>query len=661
MEIPKQLQNENFRFCKIKDGTKAPEEKAWQSWNNYFYYNEEFKKDRDAYGVVCGIGKLYVIDFDEQQIQEELLIKLPTTFTVKTGGKGLYHLYFTDNSKLPLSYQINNKENKRVLDIQGNGKQVIGVNSKHAETKKLYEVINDIPIAEFPQQELLQLLEQLDFKYNLCGGSGSGTNARLTQCKFHDDHDPSMAIYQDNGTFYCFGCRAYGFLEVLNYKGEPKKKETKNGTFYYIEKEDIEKFMKHFVNEESIIPEDNNINFKEIYEELNNIFRYWCDLREELYIIIPIWVIGTYFHKQFPTYPYLFFNACKGSGKTRLLKLIASLSYKGKVLNNLSEASVFRTASDRTFCIDEFERVGSKEKAVLRELLNSAYKKGISVERTIKKKTKMEEKYEIESFDLYCPIALANIWGMEEVLSDRCIAGILEKSDKKEITRLVETFDINLEIQQIKQKMVTQVPLFPQVTQKEYTHILTKWNSTIRGTEALESLESLESQESQESLNFIFNKIKESNLEGRYLELWFPLLILANKCEIFDKMLEIAQNMVILRKEEDISESRDIALLEFISKLEPTDNFISIRKITQEFKEQEELEWISPDWVGRALKRLVLIKQKRKVSKGREVILDYEKAMQKIKMFKPFEKTEPKQEELKKEYQEELVEDEPQY
>jgi hypothetical protein len=273
----------------------------------------------------------------------------------------------------------------------------------------------------------------------------------------------------------------------------------------------------------------------------------------------------------------------------------------------------------------------------------------------------MEEKYEIESFDLYCPIALANIWGMEEVLSDRCIAGILEKSDKKEITRLVETFDINLEIQQIKQKMVTQVPLFPQVTQKEYTHILTKWNSTIRGTEALESLESLESQESQESLNFIFNKIKESNLEGRYLELWFPLLILANKCEIFDKMLEIAQNMVILRKEEDISESRDIALLEFISKLEPTDNFISIRKITQEFKEQEELEWISPDWVGRALKRLVLIKQKRKVSKGREVILDYEKAMQKIKMFKPFEKTEPKQEELKKEYQEELVEDEPQY
>jgi len=85
------------------------------------------------------------------------------------------------------------------------------------------------------------------------------------------------------------------------------------------------------------------------------------DIEEQHYKIIALWIIGTYFHKQFATYPYLFFNAPKSSGKSRLLKLVASLSWNGRYLISISEAVLFRTASKRTFCIDEFERVGSKE------------------------------------------------------------------------------------------------------------------------------------------------------------------------------------------------------------------------------------------------------------------------------------------------------------
>jgi len=36
----------------------------------------------------------------------------------------------------------------------------------------------------------------------------------------------------------------------------------------------------------------------------------------------------------------------------------------------------------------------------------------------------------IEEFAVYCPIAMANIRGMENVLGDRCISLILEKSSK---------------------------------------------------------------------------------------------------------------------------------------------------------------------------------------------------------------------------------------
>jgi len=656
MEIPKQLQNENFRFCKIKNGTKAPEEKCWQSWNNHLYYNEDFKQDRDAYGIVCGIGGLYVIDFDEQQIQDELLIKLPKTFAVKTGGKGLYHLYFTDNSKLPLSYQINNKENKRVLDIQGNGKQVIGTNSKHAETKRLYEVVNDIPIIEFPQQELLKLLEDLDFKYNLYGGSGTGTNARLTQCKFHDDHDPSMAIYQDNGTFYCFGCRAYGFIEALNYKGKLNKKETKNGTFYYIEKEDIEKFMKPFTKEENIIKENIDIDLKDIYENIIKVLKFYCDLKEENYSLIAVWIIGTYFYKNFSTYPYLYFNAPKGSGKTRLLKLIAKLSYNGDILVSISESVLFRTAGDSTICIDEFESLHGKEKQVLRELLNAGYKKGLGVKRAIKVKG-IKEKYEIERYDVYSPKAMANIWGMDEVLGDRSITLILDKSNNPLFTRKVEDFEENDSILNIKQQLnQIQCSLCSVVTEKK---INSAWNMYTNTYVDNKTTLYTNNTNNINYINYtnIFDKIYKSEIEGRNLELFLPLFFISSNISdyLIDLFINIAKESIKERKQEDITENRDILLLDLICDMEETIEFIKVAEITKKLKEIDESDFINSKYIGRALRRLNLIIEKRRLGKGIEVKIDFKKAHKKILIFRTIEK--PKQESLK-EYTEEEVKDE---
>ena len=115
----------------------------------------------------------------------------------------------------------------------------------------------------------------------------------------------------------------------------------------------------------------------------------------------------------------------RGSGKTRILKLIASMSKNGEVLGSLSEAVLFRTAKGRTICIDEFEKVGSHENQALRELLNAAYKKG----QKIKRMKKAGDEYVVEEFDIYTPICMANIWGMDEVLGDRCITIVLEKSN----------------------------------------------------------------------------------------------------------------------------------------------------------------------------------------------------------------------------------------
>ena len=89
------------------------------------------------------------------------------------------------------------------------------------------------------------------------------------------------------------------------------------------------------------------------YYDLIRVLKDYLDTSEENYKTIALWIIGTYFHEGFNTYPYLFFNAMRGSGKTRALKLISSLSNKGdgSVQNNLTEAVLFRIPRNTTTCL----------------------------------------------------------------------------------------------------------------------------------------------------------------------------------------------------------------------------------------------------------------------------------------------------------------------
>jgi hypothetical protein len=64
----------------------------------------------------------------------------------------------------------------------------------------------------------------------------------------------------------------------------------------------------------------------------------------------------------------------------------------------------------------------------------------MKVSRMKKVKSFVGEKQEVEVFEPFRPVTLCNIWGMEEVLADRCFTLILEKSFDKSKTRLVEDF-----------------------------------------------------------------------------------------------------------------------------------------------------------------------------------------------------------------------------
>ena len=399
-----------------------------------------------------------------------------------------------------------------------------------------------------------------------------------------------------------------------------------------ITKKEYEEAKRELETKEEL--QEENIDLGKIYEIILNILKKYCDLEDRYYSLIALWIIGTYIHDIFPTYPYLFFNAMKGSGKSRLLRLITYLSKDGCMLNSLTEAVLFRTKG--TLGIDEFEGINKKGKENLAELLNSAYKKGIKVKRMKKIKTFSGEEQIVEEFSVYRPIVLANISGMDSVLNDRCITIILNKSDKPEITKMMEMFDSDEEIGVVrkllhpfsKERCSSVVP----------EGIYTAWNSYIKYyyTTTLTTPVTLTTQ--QEKYLSFFNKLNNSGIDGRNLEITMGLLIIANILneKVFDELLITLGEIVEERKKEDAVENLDISLLDFISQEPESNNFISIKDLFRNFKDsiRMEDEWFNERWMGRALKRLGLIIEKKRMKYGVLVRLDYKKSQNKIGMFK---------------------------
>jgi len=298
---------------------------------------------------------------------------------------------------------------------------------------------------------------------------------------------------------------------------------------------------------------------------------------------------------------------------------------------SMSEAVLFRTAKDSTICIDEFERTKGKDKANLRELLNSAYKKGISVERAKKVIGKGGEGFDIEKFDVFCPVAMANISGMDEVLGDRSIKLTLERTQHYTISRKLEIWALQPLIRQILDELV-QCSAELQLVLIHIEEMYIQYNTLLNTI----TTHNIHNTTLHNTTPFI-DKIIKSNLNGRHLELFFPLFIIADYCDNLDEIMKIAEVIVQEKKEEDVYENRDISLIDFVSRQVDTKNWVSQKQLLIEFKEFVEAEddkWLNAQWFGIALNRLNLTKDKRRIGRGNEVILNIEKAQQKIKMFK---------------------------
>ncbi len=163
IEIPKQLQKEEFRFLLLKKGAKEPIETDWSKSANYKFDEPKLLdhlNNNNNYGIIGGYGNLILVDADSKEINDIAKNKLPETFTIKTGNldKYKYHYLFICNKKIK-PIRLSEKGVGDLGDIRSVGQYVVAANSVHPSGNK-YEVIKDLPIMKITEEKVREAFKK---------------------------------------------------------------------------------------------------------------------------------------------------------------------------------------------------------------------------------------------------------------------------------------------------------------------------------------------------------------------------------------------------------------------------------------------------------------------------------------------------------------------
>ncbi len=367
----------------------------------------------------------------------------------------------------------------------------------------------------------------------------------------------------------------------------------------------------------------------ECFLQIQKYLSYYIDAPESTIKLISLWILASYFHDDFPTFPILYINAMRGSGKTRTLNFIShlALGQPSRIQNSISESALFHSKKE-VLCIDEFEPKAT-ERNNLNLLLNSCYKKGSKVSRMMKRKTREGENFEKQEHDLYIPVVLGNINGLDGVLQDRALIVYLEKSFNKIKSSHIEDFEQRLKL--LKEKLMTGMTRVTGMT--HFTGIINGWNDYIDTLEVPSHVSHV-SHVSQSSE--LYNKIFQAKITGRSLEISFPLLITASMLDekLFDSTLTMFSSLAKRRRENEMDESH-MLILRFVSTLNPLEVAWNATELYNKFQLQFSAVDLGLSVVSfsLALQRLQLILKRERTGNERLLYLDIPKAKTRIGLF----------------------------
>ncbi len=159
-----------------------------------------------------------------------------------------------------------------------------------------------------------------------------------------------------------------------------------------------------------------------LFHELIEYFRKHEALRDATaYEILAAFTLLTYrVDFEFSITPYLNALGPRGTGKTRLLELLASICYRGYLVTHPSPASVFYVV-DRyapTLLADNYEFWSKESRRELDGLFNAGYRTGAIVPRRPRDETGGNE---LEVYKVFSAKVISGTREPSEALSSRCV------------------------------------------------------------------------------------------------------------------------------------------------------------------------------------------------------------------------------------------------
>lgn len=159
-----------------------------------------------------------------------------------------------------------------------------------------------------------------------------------------------------------------------------------------------------------------------LLEEIKTLIRQYAAVPEEWLEILSLYILMTWVYDRFTAVPYLRFLGEPGTGKTRLLQICGSISYKGTVASgNITGPALFRTIHlvRGTIAVDEGDFKESAEWSDITKVLNNGYTVGTPVVRCERTGT---SDFTPAAFHVYGPkIISTRSRFTDEALETRCL------------------------------------------------------------------------------------------------------------------------------------------------------------------------------------------------------------------------------------------------
>ena len=271
------------------------------------------------------------------------------------------------------------------------------------------------------------------------------------------------------------------------------------------------------------------VKMSELYKRIYNLLGNYIFLKNNSHRkFLSVWVIGTYVFRVFRYYPYVWLTAEKGSGKTLLMEILQEWCFNGDLSSNATEAVIFRDVNNNsiTMFLDEVEQLGKKD-AEKHGAIMSILNTGFSSSGIVKRAGSKNQNFAIQRFSTYSPKMVAGIKEIDDVVQDRTIKISMFKKKSDEETKRYKTTD---DLIQAQKEVRDDLYIFGLQYGGDISDIYNNYYDQLEGLE---------------------------HLENRELDIWEPILTLANMIDIENDNSDVTDSLSEFSKENSIERLED--------------------------------------------------------------------------------------------------------